>query len=276
MSRGFSVRSFSSNEDFEACVELQKLTWGSDFSDVVPLSILKIGQKAGGVAAGAFAPDGRMLGFVWGLTGIRDRRPFHWSHMAAVRPGTRDAGIGYELKVFQRGFVLEQGVEEVEWTYDPLESRNANLNINKLGGDIKEYVEDMYAGEMGSELARGIGTDRFIVSWKVASPKVAERLSGRLPDPAAVAERFRDAPAVGLEAAEEGTPLPEAPLIRVAIPEDIQAVKTERPEEAAAWRQSTRRAFVRYLPPHGSCRVEAFWRDPGSRLSFYGLAAPPS
>ena len=271
----FTLRSFSSNEDFEACVELQKLTWGQDFSDVVPLSILKIGQKAGGVAAGAFAPDGQMLGFVWGLTGIRDRRPFHWSHMAAVRPGTRDTGIGHALKLYQRKLLLEMGVEEVEWTYDPLESRNANLNLNKLGADVKEYVEDMYAGEMGSELARGIGTDRFIVSWKIASPKVIERVSGHRPDLAATAERFRDAPVIGLEAAEEGAPpLPDAPLLRVAIAEDIQAVKEERPDEAAAWRQSTRRAFVRYLPPHGHYRVEAFLRDPASPLSYYCLVAP--
>src|SRR6202163_550651 len=167
---GLTFRPLSSVADFDACIEIQRLTWGRDFSDVVPLSILKIVQKTGGIAAGAFIVDGRMLGFVLGLTGVRGDRsdrevqPFHWSHMLAVTPAGRDLGLGTRLKLYQRECLLGLGIEEVQWTYDPLESRNAHLNFNHLGVGVAEYVEDMYEGEMGSELAQGIGSLRVIVS----------------------------------------------------------------------------------------------------------------
>jgi len=259
-----TFRSFDRSEDYHACAELQRVIWGREFSDVVPSSILKISQKVGGVAAGAFAPDGQILGFVWGLTGVRDGKPFHWSHMLGVHPDARDLRLGTRLKLLQRELLLPLGVEDVEWTYDPLEARNAHLNLNHLGGEVVEYVEDMYAGEMGSDLARGIGTDRFIVRWRIASERVASALSGTLPDESA---RFAGAPILGLEAAEEGSPLPEAPRVRVEIPANIQEVKAERPDDAPVWRQSTRRAIQHYFGR--GYRVTAYLREGGRR--FYGL-----
>jgi predicted GNAT superfamily acetyltransferase len=259
---GVTFRSFSSTEDYQACVELQHVIWGRDFSDVVPLSILKINQKVGGVSAGAFAADGRLLGFVWGMTGVRGGKPFHWSHMLGVHPEARDLRLGERLKHFQRELLLPLGVAEVEWTYDPLEARNAHLNLNKLGAEVKEYVEDMYAGEMGSELARGIGTDRFIVRWPIASPRVEE------PSPAEPSV-WATAPILGTEIGEETVPLPLVPRVRVEIPPDIQAVKHEQPDLAAAWRRSTRRAFLHYFGR--GYRVTAYLREADRR--FYGLSA---
>lgn len=254
-----TLRSFASAADFEACVELQKVIWGRDFSDVVPLSILKINQKVGGVSAGAFTPDGRILGFVWGMTGVRDGKPFHWSHMLGVAPEARDLKLGERLKWFQRELLLPLGVEDVEWTYDPLEARNAHLNLNKLGAEVKEYVEDMYAGEMGSDLARGIGTDRFIVRWRIAGPRSEK-------EPAAA---FAAAPILSVQAGDEAFPLPLNQHVRVEIPTDIQAVKEEDIDRAAAWRSSTRRAFLHYFAR--GYQVTAYLRD-GSRR-FYGLSA---
>ncbi|HEX3556967.1 MAG TPA: hypothetical protein VIA62_27395 [Thermoanaerobaculia bacterium] len=261
---GLTFRPLSSVADYHACIELQRVTWGREFSDVVPLSILKIVQKAGGIVAGAFTVDGRLLGFVLGLTGVRDGRPFHWSHMLAVDPAGRDLGLGTRLKLYQRECLLPLGIEEVQWTYDPLESRNAHLNFNHLGVGVAEYVEDMYEGELFSDLARGIGTDRFVVSWRIASERVARALRDKR---AGSEEPFRQAPVAnpGGELRE----LPAAPRVRVEIPEDIQAVKTERPEAAAAWRESTRRAFEGYLAR--GYRVEAFYRDPVARRCYYGL-----
>lgn len=266
-----TFRSFSSTEDFQACVDLQREIWGHDFSDVVPLSILKINQKVGGVSAGAFAADGRLLGFVWGMTGVRDGRPFHWSHMLGVAPDARDLRLGERLKWFQRELLVPHGVEEVEWTYDPLEARNAHLNLNKLRAEVKEYVEDMYAGEMGSELARGIGTDRFIVRWRIASPQVAAAASGR-PEERDLAP-FTEAPILAVEAADASVPLPLVPHVRVEIPVDIQGTKNEQPDLAAAWRASTRRAFQHYF--ERGYRVTAYLRDgsSGTERRFYGLAA---
>lgn len=261
---GVRFRSLSSLADYEACLELQRLTWGRDFSDAVPLSILKVTQKAGGIVAGAFSPAGDMLGFVYGLAGLEGRRPFHWSHMLAVNPVARDLGLGTRLKLLQREILLPQGIDEVRWTYDPLEARNAHLNLNHLGAGISEYVEDMYAGEMGSELARGIGTDRFIVSWRIASDRVTRALEDRR---AGEADRFRGAPVVNPDARIED--LPAAPLVQVQVPENIQALKAEDPEKAMAWRESTRRAFESYLGQ--GYRVEVFHRDPDEGRCCYGL-----
>lgn len=261
---GLTFRPLSSVADFQACIEIQRQTWGRDFSDVVPLSILKISQKTGGIVAGAFTGDGHMLGYVYGLTGLREGQPFHWSHMLAVTPAGRDLGLGTRLKLYQRECLLPLGIEEVQWTYDPLESRNAHLNFNHLGVGVAEYVEDMYAGEMGSELAEGIGSDRFIVSWRIASERVAHALRDKR---AGSEEPFREAPVVNPDGVI-GI-LPEASRVRVEIPENIQAVKTERPEAAMAWRESTRVAFEAYLA-RGLC-VEAFYRDRAEGRCYYGL-----
>jgi predicted GNAT superfamily acetyltransferase len=261
---GLTFRPFSSLPDYAACVELQRITWGRNFSDVVPLSILKITQKAGGIAAGAFSPEGLLLGFVYGLTGYVDRRPFHWSHMLAVDPAARDLGLGTRLKLYQRDLLLPLGVEEVRWTFDPLESRNAHLNLNHLGAEVAEYVEDMYAGEEGSELFAGIGTDRFILSWRIAGERVARALADRR---AGAAEPFREAPVVNPGAAAGD--LPGVPRVRIEIPESIQGLKAERPDAGAAWRQSTRRAFQSYLAR--GYRVEAFYRDVAEHRCFYCL-----
>lgn len=261
---GVMFRSFSSLSDYEACLELQRVTWGRDFSDAVPISILKVTQKAGGIAAGAFSPQGDLLGFVHGLAGWTGDRPFHWSHMLAVSPEARDLGLGTRLKLYQREVLLPQGIDEVRWTFDPLEARNAHLNLNHLGAGIAEYVEEMYEGEMGSDLARGIGTDRFIVSWRLAGDRVARALVDRR---AGEADRFRDAPVVnpGGRIGE----LPSATRVRIEIPEDVQALKAARADEATAWRESTRRAFQSYFGQ--GYRVEVFHRDPTEGRCCYGL-----
>lgn len=258
---GVTFRPMESLPDYEACIELQRLTWGRDFSDVVPLSILKVTQKAGGIAAGAFSREGQMLGFVYGLAGWEEGGPFHWSHMLAVDPHARDLGLGTRLKLYQREALLPLGIEEVRWTFDPLEARNAHLNFNHLGAEVAEYVEEMYAGELFSDLAKGIGTDRFIVSWKIAGERVARALEDRR---AGSEAPFREAPVADQE-------LPEAPRVRIEIPENVQAVKEKDMDEAAAWRASTRRAFEHYLGR--GYRVEAFYRDHRDNDSrcFYGL-----
>lgn len=321
---GVTLRPLASHDDYHACYELQLATWGRDFQEGVPPSVLKISQRVGGIAAGAFAAGGELLGYVYGLTGVRPpgssrsaatvparggpARPelFHWSHMLAVAPEARDLGLGTRLKLYQRELLLPLGVEVVEWTYDPLEARNAHLNLNRLGADVVEYVEDMYKGEMGSELARGIGTDRFIVAWRIADERVRDvlgrlRLEGGGPsagDAGAAAgagggatappERFLDAPAIEPapagevgkagkggnvgEARQAGEPpLPAAPRVRIEVPARIQEFKERHPERALAWRLGTRRAFQAYLAR--GYQVTAFWRDAAGRC-WYGVEAP--
>src|SRR5690554_3674198 len=145
------VRRPATLEEFRACVELQRETWGAGFDECVPAAILKVSQRVGGVTAGAFDGEGRLLGFVFGLTGLERGRPVHWSHMLAVRPEWRDVGLGRRLKAYQREAVRGLGVDTILWTFDPLVARNAHLNLNRLGVQVVEYVPDMY-GATGSAL----------------------------------------------------------------------------------------------------------------------------
>jgi predicted GNAT superfamily acetyltransferase len=240
---GLVLRSLVTVEDFHACVELQRATWGAHFSDLVPASLLKVSQKVGGLALGAFDPSGAMVGFLFGLAGVVAGRPAHWSHIGAVVRAARDRGLGARLKRRQRELLLREGVEVVRWTFDPLEARNAHLNLNRLGAGVESYVEEMYAGEEGSDLAEGIGTDRFIVRWDLASDRAKEALAGRLPkDP----ERYADSPVVSADG-DVGEPLPDAPHVRIEIPRSIQDLKAVDLDRAVAFRASTRRALQHYL-----------------------------
>jgi predicted GNAT superfamily acetyltransferase len=170
-----TIRHLRSSEELDACVELQRAIWGRAFSEAVPRTILLIAGKLGGIVAGAFDGE-RLVGFVFGLTGLRDGRLAHWSDMLAVDPTCRDRGIGGQLKTFQREAVLALGVTEMYWTYDPLVARNAHFNINRLGAEVVEYVTDMY-GTTGSALHGDIPTDRFVVRWRLTEPPAPRPLA---------------------------------------------------------------------------------------------------
>jgi predicted GNAT superfamily acetyltransferase len=230
------IRSLRSAEDYRACLDLQRETWGSSFSEAVPASILKVSQRIGGIAAGAFDGDGALLGFVFGLTGVEGGRLVHWSDMLAVRRSHRGMGLGRRLKEFQRQALAPLGVEIVYWSYDPLEARNAHLNLERLGAAVTEYVVDMYA-ESDSELHHGLGTDRLVVAWPITG---------------AAAQRDPD------------------PELRIEVPWDIQAVKTHAPAEAVAWRARTRDAFLDAF--RRGYRVVGFERDTLRRRGCYLLA----
>src|SRR5439155_18272081 len=160
----------------DACVALQRETWGETFSDVVPASILKVSQRIGGVEAGAFDDGGNLLGFVYGLTGVERGRIVHWSDMLAVRREARNLGLGRRLKEHQRQVVRDLGGVVIYWTFDPLISRNAHLNFNRLGVRLAEYVEDMY-GTTDSVLHGGMPTDRLVVAWPTDDTEIDARLA---------------------------------------------------------------------------------------------------
>jgi chorismate synthase len=266
------LRPLRTNEEYRACVELQKQTWGEHFTHCVPSSILMVNQKIGGVTSGAFDQDGNLLGFVFGMTGMKDGRLVHWSDMLAVRKEIRGCGLGRRLKLFQRELLLEVGVEVVYWTYDPLVARNAHLNINRLGAEIDEYVPDMYGDDAGNELQRGIGTDRFVVAWHIADKRVDRVISGQVRNET---PRFAQAPVVNTRLGEDGFPtpfggdLPAHTMVRVEIPSDILAVQNESLGLAAQWRANTNRVFIHYFDR--DYRVKIFYREPESNRCFYGL-----
>ena len=259
------LRVLSSPREIDACIALQREVWGAEFAEVVPRTILMISQRIGGVLAGAFGPGDELVGFVFGLTGVgKDGRLVHWSDMAAVREPYRDRGIGRRLKEFQRALLEPLGVTRVLWTFDPLVARNAHLNLNRLGARVVEYVPDMYA-DTGSPLHRGLGTDRFLVEWEIGPgasgpaplpPASDAPIVNRRPDAAGDAELAVDLP-------------PDAPLVRVEIPDDIRAVQLSSPDTAAKWRASTRPAFLTLL--QRGYRVAGFTRDADAQRCFYVL-----
>lgn len=236
------IRPLAGPKERDACVLLQEATWGDGFADRVPSSILMIAQETGGVASGAFHDD-RLIGFVLGISGIRDDRRVHWSDMLAVLPDYRDRGIGYRLKLHQRELLLGHGVETVFWTFDPLVARNAYLNLRRLGAITHTYKRDLY-GRSGSPLHAGIGTDRLLTEWWIASDRVVDSLAGRRPAAPAprvvvnppVTDADRPRPAEQVEA-------PTGPAVEIVIPADIHALKAAAPGLAQVWRENVRLAF---------------------------------
>jgi predicted GNAT superfamily acetyltransferase len=277
--RSVEIRPLVSQDELLACVELQRSTWGEGFSDLVPASILKVSQRVGGVAAGAFGADGRLLGFVFGLTGVERGRIVHWSDMLAVREDVRDLGLGRSLKEYQRDVVRALGATVIYWTYDPLVARNAHLNFNRLGVRVTEYVEDMY-GETDSELHRGLGTDRFVVAWPVAvhdsealaaeSRRLAEDATGAIREAALLNPDLADGSVPDIGLVERTRPR----YVRVVVPRDIRAAQVHSLDLAARWRRSTRRAF-QWALAHGYV-VRGVYSDEGAEWTYYVLAGDQS
>lgn len=267
----FSIRPFEKESDYFAFESLQKDTWGNEIEEVVTAPLAKIVQKIGGIAAGAFDEDGDMAGFVFGFTGFRQGKPVHWSHMLAVRPAYRDAGVGKRLKLYQREVLLGMGIQVVFWTYDPLAGKNGHLNLNTLGAEVVEYVQDMYGSGEDSILFRGIGTDRFVVVWRIADQRVAEILEKKR---SFSHEPFHFAPlAVCRSVESDPASLPVNSLdlrerrLRVEVPQDVHQLMSISVSTAADWRKKTREAFQSYL--HQGYRVVGFYLDQVSGRCFY-------
>ena len=271
MSR-WTIRPFRTHQDYEACIALQEATWGTGFSERVPMALMIVSQRLGGVAAGAFEEDGSLAGFIFGLSGIENGSPVHWSDMLAVRNDCRGRGLGIRLKSYQRDLVLENGIRRMYWTFDPLESQNAYINLARLGIVAREYVENMY-GQTDSPLHRGIGTDRFVALWQLDAPRVERRLAEEESPP--VIDELTEVPRVldCTPASPSGWPEPEtreasrADQLLAAIPSNIQALKAATPELAARWREATRSVLQSYL----SNGYEVCELIRGARVSYYLL-----
>jgi predicted GNAT superfamily acetyltransferase len=191
------IRDCDGLEELEACVQLQVETWGYDATDLMPRKAFLVMQKAGGQVMGAFDTElhgadirgdaNSMVGFALSLPGVKtaDERfpqeePYAYlhSHMLAVKDAYRNRGIGAKLKLAQRDEALSRGIRHMEWTFDPLEIKNAFLNIHKLGAVVCHYRENFY-GVSSSRLQGGLPTDRLLAEWHLDSERVRAILSGR-------------------------------------------------------------------------------------------------
>jgi len=252
-----TIRHLATWAEYQACVALQQEVWGVDFFDVVPAAILKVSQRLGGVTAGAFDPDGRLVGFVFGMTGTERGKLVHWSDMLGVRAEARDQGIGRRLKAFQRDTLRPLGVSVIYWTYDPLVARNAYLNLVQLGTDVVEYIVDFYGARTSSALHEGMGTDRLIVAWRIDD-------APRPPRPALPPVESPDIPVLNGTQGVSG-----AAHVRIAIPLHIDQVQRASLADAARWRAETRPAF-QWALSHGY-RVVGFQRDDSRQRGLYEL-----
>ena len=186
------IRACKGFDELEACVKLQVETWGYDASDVIPRKAFLVMQKVGGQVIGAFdtelpgaSPQGdpeSLVGFAMSLPGVKsgngEARPYLHSHMLAVREAYRNRGVGAQLKWEQRREALSRGIRLIEWTFDPLEIKNAFLNIHKLGATVSRYEVNFY-GVSSSRLQGGLPTDRLLAEWHLRSSRVTAVLDGR-------------------------------------------------------------------------------------------------
>lgn len=269
---GIVVRTLTTNAEYDEAVALQDEIWGAGFTDRVPASILRVAQKVGGVTAGAFDAQNRMLGFVFGLTGVRDGRPVHWSDMLAVREEARGKQLGEKLKNYQRDLVRAVGVEIMFWTFDPLVARNAHFNLNRLGARIAEYIPNFYGSNTGSILHGALPTDRFVAEWQLAS-------ADRKTRDAAPQRKRPTADLARTAVVENGRvrvvePLPDATRVLVPVPRDIEALLGASQDAALAWRLATREAILHYLSL--GYQVTAFYRGTENELPAYELTHSPS
>ena len=258
MNDGISIRPLTTYDEFLICESIQRQAWKmTDERDVVPAHMLKPIADHGGIVLGAFDEQATLIGFVFGFVGRTDDERAEWigtpyilcSEMMGVLPEYRSRSVGYRLKLAQREFALRQGYRLMTWTYDPLLSLNANLNICKLGCIVRHYVEDAY-GALGGIYA-GMSTDRFAIEWWLGSRHV-EEIAARPGAPADVnawlARNVRVVnPSTG---GDDGLPRPGnfdldagATEFIVEFPSDIQAVKDADMGLAIAWRNRTRELF---------------------------------
>ena len=235
-----TIRDLATLDEYTACVDLQEETWGRGFSERVPGAILRVSQKIGGGTAGAFDGNGRMIGFVFGMTGIREGKPAHWSDMLAVREEARGRHIGDRLKHFQRERVQKLGVETMLWTADPLVARNAHFNINRLGARPVEYVENIYGANTGSTLHGELPTDRLVISWALSKPySPSSTLDAEGPGDCALPL----ANPLGSDGRPAFDPEAVGPAVRVQVPHDLTVVQRDSVNDAMYWRLAVRGAF---------------------------------
>ncbi len=211
------IRALTDREDLKSVVRLQRQIWGFEDVDLIPLRLFVVASKIGGQVYGAF--DGaQLIGFCMAIPGLKPGgKTYLHSHMLGVLAEYRNTGVGRALKSTQRDDALNRDIDLIEWTFDPLELKNAFFNIERLGTIVRRYVPNQY-GTTTSPLHGGLPTDRCIAEWWIASPRVKAVLEGK---------QFR------------GNPVEE----RIAIPSDIASIRANDPTCAREIQQKASHHF---------------------------------
>ena len=273
------VRKLTTPEEYRSVEGVERAAWGHSTDPPVPATIQRAIHDNGGLLLGAFAGT-RMVGFALGFLGREEGRLYHYSHMTGVVPEFQNRHIGYALKSRQREEAIAQGLEEIRWTFDPLQSRNAFFNVRRLGGLPDRYYPHYY-GPMRDSLNEGLETDRLRLIWRLKDPRVESRLRGEYPslpeDEAWIASASAlIETAVGDQALRRPVAVrpPANPRLLLEIPADLAAVRRWDPGSTRRWRETTREAFSRAFAE--GYRVVDFTvvSDRGARRAFYLLERP--
>lgn len=272
----FSIRELDRHDDRLQCEAIQRSVWGFGDAEIVSAPMLATSQKHGGTLLGAASESGRIIGFVFGVPAEAGPVRIEHSHLLAVLPEFRNQGVARALKRRQYRRALQNRIPLITWTFEPLESKNAYLNLNQLGAAVRRYYCNLYGESTGSPLHSGLGTDRFLAEWKVTAPPGAA-----IETPPPAPEDVQSALAARLEA--DGLPRPQTPVLDlpgpalVEIPSDIQNLKQLAPEIARQWRTATRSVFMHYLNRGFVMRRLRLKRDravSSGLRSFYYLERP--
>jgi len=279
-SKSVVIRDLETFADLEQVEAVEREVWRLADRDVIPLTLTVATKEAGSIWVGAF--DGsKLVGFAFGFLGMEHGGVILHSHMLAVREPYRDLDLGRKLKLAQRERALAVRIQEMTWTFDPLQSKNAHLNFGKLGVVSDIYRVDFYGPETSSVLHQN-GTDRLWVRWALSSRRVRDRVQGKDNRPEVLDAFSRLQPLVQFNG--DGKPLRNdlaAALARqriaIQIPSDIGAVEQKDSGLAREWRQATRWAFTEALRAGffvaEFCRTVRGQQGPGNYLLEKGSVA---
>ncbi len=224
---GIAVRALHTLPEFDRCVELQKLVWGGEDLEVVPNTIFVVTHHTGGQVLGAFdSAAEQMIGFTLAFPAFHRRQRYLHSHMTAVLPAYQNRGVGRQLKLFQREEALQRGIRLVEWTFDPLEIRNAYFNLVRLGAIVRRLIPNCY-GVTTSPLHRGLPTDRLVAEWWLDSRRVRQTVvRGSVPMPEGRRARR---------------------LVRIRVPGNFNQLVTQDAARACAVQEKIREEFQHWF-----------------------------
>ena len=232
-----TIQPMETIEELEMVKTLEELVWSKE--EAVPVNQTIAAVKNGGFVLGAFIGE-ELIGFQYSFPGFDGKRIYLCSHSLAIHPNYRKYGIGEKLKCAQKKLAREKGYDQITWTYDPLETVNAYLNLHKLGAVCSTYLENVY-GEMQDSLNAGLPTDRFYVEWETAGP-----INKFVPE--------SDSPHVIQTIEQDGFIIPKQSdltlsneLLYVPVPGNFQEMKKQDFSLAAAWRKSTKEVFLHYF-----------------------------
>ena len=259
MKPAFTIKIIENIEEMAPAVEIQRLVWQEDAVDIIPAHLMNSAVHSGGLLIGAYTGQ-EMVGFVFGFPGFYSTpdgpRLKHYSSILGVKPEFQGQGIGFALKRAQWQMVRHQGIDRITWTFDPLLSRNAWLNITRLGAVCNTYLRDFY-GNMQDALNQGLPSDRFDVDWWVNSQRVNRRLSRRRRNALSLNHFLAGGAGIinPIEVEEQDPPdhgqisgmklSKEQPFLLVEIPTDFLALKAADLHLATLWRMQTRLVFER-------------------------------